>query len=206
VTSSRAGNGMARSRHRILMGAARATARYGTRKTTMSDIAREAGVAKATLYNHFRTKQEVYDALVASEIEMLVGRFATIQAPSGSAEWVAAMTASAAEYVAEHPVVRRLAHSEPEKAAALAQPGTTGHWRTVRREAMRRISVAQAAGSVDPDADPLELADILMRWILSHVLWPSPAETIRVSARVLVDGLRSSTAAAEPVVGVREAG
>ena len=196
---------MSRSRHRILMGAARATARYGTRKTTMSDIAKEAGVAKATLYNHFRTKQEVYDALVTSEIEMLIGRFTSIQAPSGSAEWVAGMTASAAEYLAEHPVIRRLAHSEPEKAAALAQPGTTGHWRTVRSEAMRRVSLAQAAGSIDPRSDPLELSDVLMRWILSHVLWPSPAETIRVSARVLVDGLRVAAEAAEPA-GVREAG
>lgn len=202
MTASRAGNGMNRSRHRILMGAARATARYGTRKTTMSDIAKEAGVAKATLYNHFRTKQEVYDALISSEIEMLVGRFADIQAPSGSAEWVAAMTASAAEYLAEHPVIRRLAHSEPEKAAALAQPGVTGHWRTVRSEAMRRVSLAQAAGSIDPRPDPLELSDVLMRWILSHVLWPSSAETIRVSARALVHGLRVPSEPAE----VREAG
>lgn len=39
--------------------------RYGYRRTAMDDIAREAGVAKATLYLHFAGKDDVFRAMVA---------------------------------------------------------------------------------------------------------------------------------------------
>ncbi|MBV9511143.1 MAG: TetR/AcrR family transcriptional regulator [Caulobacteraceae bacterium] len=38
--------------------------RYGCRRTAMEDIAREAGLAKATLYLHFAGKEEVFRAMV----------------------------------------------------------------------------------------------------------------------------------------------
>jgi len=40
----------------------------------MNDIAAQAGVAKATLYNHFRTKDDVWSALVEAEVRALAGR------------------------------------------------------------------------------------------------------------------------------------
>ena len=43
-------------------------ARYGVSKTTMSDIAREAGVARQTVYNAFATKNEVLREVVRLEI------------------------------------------------------------------------------------------------------------------------------------------
>jgi AcrR family transcriptional regulator len=39
-------------------------ARYGFAKTTMSDIAKEAGIARQTLYNAFPSKEEVLRAVV----------------------------------------------------------------------------------------------------------------------------------------------
>lgn len=44
-------------------------ARYGVSKTTMSDIAREAGVARQTVYNAFATKNEVLREVVRLEIK-----------------------------------------------------------------------------------------------------------------------------------------
>ena len=62
---------MGRTRDAALAGAVRSVAKYGARKSTMGDIAMLAGIAKATLYNHFRTKPEVYAATVAAHLAVL---------------------------------------------------------------------------------------------------------------------------------------
>src|SRR3954447_25997802 len=86
ASRTRSGNGMTRSRACILSGAAKCIAKYGTRKTTMGDIAREGGTAKATVYNHFRTKRHVYAALLADEVDDLLSQLASVPALPGSAE------------------------------------------------------------------------------------------------------------------------
>ena len=63
-TRTRAGNAMNRTRAALLDGARRAVESSGT-KITMAQVAAAAGVAKATLYNHFRTREAVLDALRA---------------------------------------------------------------------------------------------------------------------------------------------
>lgn len=45
--------------------ALRLFARYGYKRSAMDDIAREAGLAKATLYLHFKGKDEVFRAMLA---------------------------------------------------------------------------------------------------------------------------------------------
>ena len=62
-TRTRAGNAMNRTRAALLDGARRAVEMSGT-KITMAQVAASAGVAKATLYNHFRTRDAVLSALV----------------------------------------------------------------------------------------------------------------------------------------------
>ena len=54
-----------------MRGALAAVEKYGSRKATMGDIAMLAGIAKATLYNHFRTRDDVYLAVVASEVDRI---------------------------------------------------------------------------------------------------------------------------------------
>jgi AcrR family transcriptional regulator len=45
--------------------ALRLFARYGYKRTSMDDIAKEAGLAKATLYLHFKGKDDVFRAMLA---------------------------------------------------------------------------------------------------------------------------------------------
>ncbi|MGH8859636.1 MAG: TetR family transcriptional regulator, partial [Jatrophihabitantaceae bacterium] len=70
-TRSRAGNAMNRTRGALLDGARRAVETSGT-KITMAQVAAAAGVAKATLYNHFHTREAVLDALLLDEVAVLV--------------------------------------------------------------------------------------------------------------------------------------
>ena len=66
ASDGRFGAAMGRTRLGLLAGAARAFADQGLRRSTMQSVAAAAGVAKATLYNHFRTKDEVARALMAA--------------------------------------------------------------------------------------------------------------------------------------------
>lgn len=53
---------------RILDAAARLIAHYGYDKTTVSDIAREAGVSKGAVYLHWASKEALFEALLEREV------------------------------------------------------------------------------------------------------------------------------------------
>ena len=42
---------------------------YGLNKTTMEDIAKEAGKGKSTLYHYFKSKEEIFDQVINQEID-----------------------------------------------------------------------------------------------------------------------------------------
>src|SRR6478752_7215591 len=69
-TRSRAGNAMNRTRAALLDGARRAVEVSGT-KITMAQVAASAGVAKATLYNHFRTREAVLSAVLLDQVRRI---------------------------------------------------------------------------------------------------------------------------------------
>ncbi|MBD3368538.1 MAG: TetR family transcriptional regulator [Candidatus Eisenbacteria bacterium] len=52
----------------ILDAAGRVFGKYGVQKTTVTDIVREAGISRATLYKHFAGKEEVFRSVLRREI------------------------------------------------------------------------------------------------------------------------------------------
>jgi AcrR family transcriptional regulator len=52
---------------RILDAATELVARWGYRKTTIDDIAKQAGVAKGTIYLHWKTREDLFQALIRHE-------------------------------------------------------------------------------------------------------------------------------------------
>jgi AcrR family transcriptional regulator len=147
---------MGRTRLGLLAGAARALAEHGLRRSTMQSIASAAGVAKATLYNHFRTKDEVAAALLASELDRLTALAADL--PLDQA------LAALADELGAHPVLRRLAGTEPEVLTALLG---------VEAERWAELT-GRLAGALHLDADDAELAG---RWLLGVVLQPGRSMT-----------------------------
>ena len=69
---SRARSRECETRRKILAAGGRAFAQYGQAKTTMEDIAEIAQVARATVYKHFRTKEEIFRAVVHHELGDIV--------------------------------------------------------------------------------------------------------------------------------------
>lgn len=67
----------------------------------MSDIAAAAGLAKGTLYLYFRTREEIFLALLARELSSWFADFATtckrFDSPDTALDWIAASIAARAE-------------------------------------------------------------------------------------------------------------
>jgi len=66
VLEGRAKNGQ-EAKMRIGLAALECLARLGFEKTTMSDIAKAAGIARPTLYKHFKSKDDVFFAAIDNE-------------------------------------------------------------------------------------------------------------------------------------------
>jgi AcrR family transcriptional regulator len=140
---------MNRTRSGLLAGAARAFAEHGLRRSTMQSVAAAAGVAKATLYNHFRTKDEVAGALLAAELQRLSAQAA--DQPTDAA------LAMLSDELGAHPVLRRLVDTEPDVLTGLL---ATQRWADL---------TGCLAVALRVDEDSAELAG---RWLLGVVLQP----------------------------------
>src|SRR5690348_6882843 len=64
-----------RTRARVLRSAMQLFQRRGYRHTSVDDVARDAGVAKGTVYVHFKNKAEMLFHAIAEEKKQLVERF-----------------------------------------------------------------------------------------------------------------------------------
>lgn len=63
-------------RQEILASALGLFQRYGLAKTTMEDIAEAAGKGKSTLYYYYRSKEEIYGAVIRKQIEGVLAEVA----------------------------------------------------------------------------------------------------------------------------------
>jgi AcrR family transcriptional regulator len=72
-------------RRRIFDAARRRLERYGYRHTTMSEIARDAGVAKGTVYLYYAGKEDLVAAIVGRILTRLEARMRAVVAGGGGA-------------------------------------------------------------------------------------------------------------------------
>ncbi|MBK5305137.1 MAG: TetR/AcrR family transcriptional regulator [Frankiaceae bacterium] len=174
---TRSGNAMLRTRAAILDGTARCIEHRGVRKTTMSDVSSQAKVAKATLYNHFRTKDDLLDALVLSLIEQLAAECAEL-AGAG----LAPALEHAGRSIGSLAPLRRVAADEPAVLAVLGAPAQGRSWDAARRglqTVLRESGAPSDAVSVD----------VVLRWLCGHVMWPATEAELVLGARLLTAGL-----------------
>ncbi len=101
---------------RILTAAAACIARVGVGKTTLDDVAREAGCSRATVYRYFGGKEELLVALVHAEAARLLDavRRAADGAGDDLGDALVAMAVTAARCLSGHNALRFVLAHEPE--------------------------------------------------------------------------------------------
>ena len=58
-------------REQLLDAAREVMLRYGYRKATLEDVAQQAGVSRATVYNYFSNKEELFRAIISQVVQRL---------------------------------------------------------------------------------------------------------------------------------------
>ena len=172
---SRAGNAMARTRAAVLDGATRAVEKHGARRTTMADIANLAGIAKGTLYNHFRAKEAVFSAAIDAGVRSLTDECVTV-----ATDDLADALALAAERLGTQPALCRLAMDEPSAIAALTAIDDSEPW------AAARASVKAILDAGGRDASPATV-EVVLRWLVSFM--GTPGRDVEAQATVIARGL-----------------
>ncbi|HZQ98200.1 MAG TPA: TetR/AcrR family transcriptional regulator [Chloroflexota bacterium] len=156
-------------RGRLLDATARLVARYGYDKTSVEEIAREAGVSKGAVYLHWPSKEALFDATLVRETLAFLDDFvARVEAdPAGGT--LAAIYRHGLEALAASPLLLALYTRDARTLGDYARRQDPAHYR--RRMALGQAFVRrmQAAGLVRPELDPA-LTTYLMAIISFGVL------------------------------------
>ncbi len=166
---------MTSSAARILDAARDCVARVGLSKTTVDDVAREAGCSRATLYRHFAGKQPLLDALVEREISRLDMELAGVVTDVDNlAGACTALVVAGAEALLDHPALATVLAVEPTVLLpALSFDGSA----ELHRRA-RLLVATHLRRFVDSDRTAERLAELLVRIVVSHLSSPAPQAPI----------------------------
>src|SRR4051794_26325664 len=99
---------MTSQRNMILQAAAEEVAAVGLRRTTLTDVARRAGVSRMTVYREYGDAAALFRALLTESIgEVVFGAEADVRHLSTVRERIVEGVALTVERLAEHPMMRR---------------------------------------------------------------------------------------------------
>lgn len=159
----------------LLDAAARCLARHGISKTTLSDIAREMGVAPSTVYRKVGSVDNVTMLVFAREAQRFLERLPATLASATGPRAVTTLMADAIQTLADDPVAAKILRDE-------------GDWmgRMVTRQldhllaqgveiAVPLLAATMAAGLIRTQ-DPERLTHWLLRIALAALVAPPPGD------------------------------
>jgi AcrR family transcriptional regulator len=146
-----------RTRRRLLDIAVQRFAADGFRRTSVSDIAREAGLTPAAAYAYFAGKEGLFQAAVDADAGALIEAARSAAAEGASArEQLFLFVGELRERVDDHPLARRvLSGLEPEVVARLL---TIPSLVALTAALADDLAEAQAEREIRADVDPAEVA------------------------------------------------
>ena len=170
--------------------------RWGLRKTTMDDVAREAGMSRATLYRLYPGgRDQIMAAAAAGEILALADQVrAAVDATVDLEEALVTAVHVASTFLASHEALGELREHDP---VAFERLLTFDHL---------EMAYEAAAWTVGPAferhcrvaSEAAEVAVLIARLVVSHLAWPSPAfdlsrrgDAARLVSTFVLPGLRA---------------
>jgi AcrR family transcriptional regulator len=173
------------ARRRIVDAATACIDRAGLAKTSLSDVAAEAGVTRQTVYRYFPRLADILSAVALARVEEFAGRMERHLASFGSA----------AEVAVESVVFGVRTLPDEPYLGLLLQAGETDFFTVAVTSPMsfalgarilRNVPVDWPAAGITTDKDLQGLAEILMRLFISFLRYPSTPALTDDELRTLV--------------------
>lgn len=187
-----------RTRHEILGAAASTFARKGFRGTTMLDIARAAGYTPPTLYSYFRSKNEIFAALLVEVQEEIAATYEETGLPELTFEQRLHLLVHRQLEVAER---HRDAFSVFFTVRPVDEKEASGFDACVLRLAawIRASSTPEERGGADPELMACALAGMMQAFVRHTLRGGGKAPLARLSSTIaglVLHGVRGSLDAA----------
>lgn len=167
----------------ILDAALEVLASQGIRKTTIEDVARQAGVDRVTVYRRLGTKNDVVGAVLAREAQRVFeGAAASASRATDIEERVALVFTGLVRDLRGHTLFNKIIAMEPDTALAKVTTGAAG---------LVQLAVHFATTSLLDDfesSDPEDLAarvEVVARLIHSLFLTPDAVVELRTRAQLM---------------------
>lgn len=187
----------------ILKAACGAFARFGFKKTSVDQIARDAGVAKGTVYLAAETKEDLFYQAVHREVRQYTAELAKLIDPRKPADQLLAETTIAGlKYLEERPLVRDLIFGNhqlilPEWAERLDELRALGRTNIIE---ILRLGVRQTLFRAELDVEGVAeiLEDVAIATHVFHARGDDKQERLqkrmRVAFDLLMNGVRAPIA------------
>ena len=146
----------------ILEGTKDLISRKGISGLSMIEIADHSEVSRATLYNHFRDKDAVLSALVASEVQRLAELAKNAGTPADALE-------SLSQSISTAPALAAMRMYDADALVAAMTNTASEHYITIAQIIFGATESKPGTG-------------IAMRWLLGQVMQPNTAEQSREQA------------------------
>ena len=167
-TTAAAGTKGDRTRRRLLEIAVARFAADGFRRTSVSDIARDADLTPAAIYAYFAGKEALFQAAVDADASALIDESRAAVEGLAMREGIGAMVSVLLTRVTEHPLAARvLSGREPDVIDRLLELPSLHQ---LTEETTVGIEVAQAEGDIRPDVDAHLMAEGLESIVLSLLM------------------------------------
>ncbi|MEV4299107.1 TetR family transcriptional regulator [Microbispora rosea] len=197
-----------RARHlRILRAAARMGAEKGLERVQMHEVAKEAGVAIATLYRYFPSKTHLFTAVMAEQIDRFEESLPQPEPGTAPEDAVADVLVLASRQLLRRPALAAAMLQSANAANAAANPvADTGRIdRTFRQIVLRTLGIRE------PTVMDVTLIRLLMQcWhgVLQSSLnglssVPDTESDIRIACRLLLAPRSNAAAGPAPVLTAR---
>jgi AcrR family transcriptional regulator len=173
-TVDAAGSPPASTEERILVAAEQCVTRLGIRRTSMTDVATQAGVSRGAVYFHFTDKASLVDAVMAR----IAGRFvASSEAAVRTRTCLAEQVAEAAVFIrhsaGERVPIRQLPADDEQLLATLMTASSrhlTDEWVDFW---LPFLDDAEGRGEIRPGLDHREAGEWIVRFLMSFAVMPA---------------------------------
>jgi AcrR family transcriptional regulator len=173
-------------RERLLDSAEGCLEQFGPQKTSMEDVARAAGMSRATVYRYFENRDALLlgvasrqSSALASEAISYLSRFNTIS------DWLVEGLLFTLREIPNRPVFASLVTSLDSRASGNLLLGSTGLVQIGVNVLQPMFANAKAQGLLRDDIDPEMLIEWLLRMLWTYLNAPSQVATDEDGMRTL---------------------